>query len=267
MNSYGQIIGMTTTDEVILLNQQSKPVPYELQDIFVLEDETGDIYPVEITKSIAFGEFEPETIQGIIMGESTMHLSNIDKDKPVYVGWATSLKDLTTPIPPNAKVRPAKFEEVEEYIIHADVGNSFHIGTIKGTENMQKELPKELSDISPMWDDDKNTVVPQNGVPFMFDYTSLREYPHVGVFGSSGSGKSFGMHSIIEEFMKKRIPGIYLDPHNEGVFRKAMAGLPDHHKKNFLGSYDVFKVGVDIGIPFSELNIGDLYYSLYVTEH
>lgn len=262
MNKLGIVIGVSQTDEVVLLNQQDQPAPYELQDLFVLEDDAGNIYPVEIAKTFAFGEFEPETIQGIIHGESTKHLPGVQKDKPVYVAIATSLRDLTTPIPPNAKVRKATFEEVEEHIIFADVDNSFHLGTIKGTENLLSELPEELSDVAPMWDGDKNTVVEQDGVPFMFDYMTLSEYPHKGLFGSSGSGKSFGMHSMIEEYMKKRIPGIYLDPHNEGVFEKTMKGLPKHHQEEFKGKYKVFKVGQNIGIPFSKLNVGDLYYLL-----
>ena len=262
MNKYGQIIGMTMTDEVVLLNQQDKPKPYELQDLFVLEDEFKNIYPVEITKSVAFGDFELETIQGIIAGESTLHLEGVDKSKPVYVGWAKSLKDLTTAIPPNSIIRKATFDEVKEHIIFADVDKSFHLGTIKGTENMLSELPGELKNIAPMWDGERNTVTEQDGVPFMFDYMTLSEYPHKGLFGSSGSGKSFGMHSMIEEYMKKRIPGIYLDPHNEGVFEKVMNGLPKEHQQEFKGKYKVFKVGHNIGIPFSKLNIGDLYYLL-----
>lgn len=262
MNDLGRIIGLTTTEGVVLLNQQDTPVPYELQDLYVLEDDSGEIYPIEISKTFAFGEFEPETINGIIEGESTLHIDGINKNEPVYVAEAISLRDLTTPIPPNAKVRKATFEEVEEFIVYADVNKSFHVGTVKGTENMQRELPKELKDIAPMWDSDKETVVPQNGVPFMYDYSSLREYPHIGLFGSSGSGKSFGMHTVLEEFMKRRIPGIYLDPHNEGIFKNKMNGLPKKHEVEFLGKYKVFTVGINAGIPFSKLSVNDLYYLL-----
>lgn len=262
MNEYGRMIGMATTTGAVLLNQQEAPAPYELQDLLILEDNAGNIYPVEVTETLAFGECEPSTISGIVQGESTLHLDGIKKDEPVYIAKVTSLKDLSTPIPPNATVRKPSFAEIQSHIIYADVNKSFHLGVVKGTEGLQSELPADLQAVSPMWDGDKQTVVPQEGVPFMYDYTSLKEYPHIGLFGSSGSGKSFGMHSMLEEFMKKRIPGVILDPHNEGVFKKTMAGLPADKQEAFAGQYETYKIGYNVGIPFSQLNVEDLYYLL-----
>lgn len=262
MNKLGQMMGMATNSEVALINQQSIPAPYREQDLLILEDTTGECYPVEVTESLAFGEMEPATIQGIIKGESTLHLDGIDKKKAVYVAKARSLRSLSTPIPPDCTVRRPRFDEIEEHLIHADSDRSFHLGIVKGTNELQSELPDALQNISPMWSKTKDKVVKQEGVPFMYDYTSLREYPHIGLFGSSGSGKSFGMHSILEEFMKKRIPGVILDPHNEGVFKKTMKGLPKEHQMEFEGKYDTFKVGYNVGIPFSELMVDDLYYLL-----
>lgn len=262
MSKLGRLIGMSTTDEVVMVNQSSNPVPYEMQDLLVLEDEVGNVYPVEVTETMAFGDFELETIKDIVVGESTKHITDIKKDKPVYIAKARSLRDLTAPIPPNVLIRKPNFNEIEEHLIYADADKSFHLGVVKGTDGLQEDLPKELQNLSPMWDDIKDSVVPQQGVPFLYDYSSLREYPHVGIFGSSGSGKSFGMHSILEEFMMKRIPGLYLDPHNEGVFKETMKGLPNEHKEDFAGKYEVFKVGYNVGIPFSKLTVDDLYYLL-----
>lgn len=260
MNKLGQLIGVTTTDEVVLLNQQTSPVPYKLQDLLILEDSAGNIYPVEVTKSMAFGDFERDTIKDIIEGESTLHVDGVEKDKPIYVAKARSLRDLMAPIPPNSIVRKPSFDEIEEHLIYAEEDRSFHLGVVKGTEGIHDELPDHLKNLSPMWDEGKNSVVPQEGVPFLYDFHSLREYPHIGLFGSSGSGKSFGIHSILEEFMMRRIPGIYLDPHNEGVFKKTMNGLPKEHQRDFSGHYDTFKVGKNLGIPFSQLTVDDLYY-------
>lgn len=262
MNELGRLIGMTTTNEVVMINQQKTPSPYEMQDLFVLEDNVGNVFPVEVTETMAFGDFELDTIRDIVIGESTKHIDDIDKDKPVYIAKARSLRDLSVPIPPNVSIRKPTFNEIEEHLIYADVDKSFHLGVVKGTDNIHDDLPNELKDLAPMWDDVKDSVVPQKGVPFLYDYSSLREYPHIGIFGSSGSGKSFGMHSILEEFMMKRIPGLYLDPHNEGVFKSTMKGLSDEHKEDFSGKYEVFKVGYNLGIPFSKLTVDDLYYLL-----
>lgn len=262
MTTLGQMIGLSTTNEVVLLNQQTNPAPYRRQDLLILEDSTGEVYPIEVTDTFAFGEFEPGTIQGIIKGESTLHVKDVKKDQPVYVAKARSLRELSTPIPPNSTVRKPTFEEIEDHLIYASKDKSFHLGVVTGTDSLQSDLPEELQNVSPMWSKQANSVVPQNGVPFMYDYTSLREYPHIGLFGSSGSGKSFGMHSILEEFMKKRIPGLILDPHNEGVFNTTMKGLSKEHKESFAGKYDTFKVGYNVGIPFSQLVVEDLYYLL-----
>lgn len=259
MNDLGKVIGMSNTDMVVLLNQQEKPAPYEMQDLLVLEDEVGEIYPVEVTHTMAFRHFEHKAIEDIANGAS---IEGIKEDEPIYLAKARSLRDLMSPIPPNALVRKPTFQEIEEHLIYADEDNSFQLGIIKGTQRIHDDLPEHLTNVAPMWDDNKKTVTPQKGVPFLYDYSSLREYPHIGLFGSSGSGKSFGMHAMLEEFMMKRIPGLYLDPHNEGVFKKTMNGLPKEKQEEFSGKYEIFKVGRDIGIPFSELSVNDLYYLL-----
>ncbi|WDU82706.1 helicase HerA domain-containing protein [Caloramator sp. Dgby_cultured_2] len=48
----------------------------------------------------------------------------------------------------------------------------------------------------------------------------MNQYPHIGIFGGSGSGKSFGMRVILEEIMKLNIPTVVLDPHYEMDFSK-----------------------------------------------
>lgn len=260
MNHLGVIVGVSSTSEVVLLNQQEEPVPYHLQDLFVIEDSQGNIYPIEVTDSIALKDFNEASVDGIIEGESSLNISGVDNSQPVYLAKARILKDLTAPIPPQALVRHANFEEIKDYIVFADVDNSFHLGVVKGTEGLHKELPEELQSVAPMWSSEKDTVIPQEGVPFLYDYKSLREYPHIGLFGSSGSGKSFGMHSILEEFMLKQIPGVILDPHNEGIFNRKMKGLPKENEEVFQDKYDVFKIGRNVGIPFSQLRVEDLFY-------
>jgi len=98
----------------------------------------------------------------------------------------------------------------------------------------------------------------QDGVPFIFDYRAMNDYPHIGIFGGSGSGKSFGLRVLLEELMLKRIPGVVLDPHYEMDFSTAFPGIPESQKSNFAGRYVIFTAGVDIGVDFSDLTSREL---------
>ncbi|MDG2769724.1 DUF87 domain-containing protein, partial [Vibrio parahaemolyticus] len=70
----------------------------------------------------------------------------------------------------------------------------------------------------------------------------MHHYPHIGVFGGSGSGKSFGLRVFLEELMQKGIPTIVLDPHFEMDFSDTPEYLKEE-KKDFKGSFKCLQVG------------------------
>lgn len=72
--------------------------------------------------------------------------------------------------------------------------------------------------------------LPQKDVPYVLDLRAMHQYPHMGIFGGSGSGKSFGMRVLLEELMEKNVPGVVLDPHYEMDFSQAAEGGKSYEK-------------------------------------
>lgn len=266
MSNFGYILGKAGVHDVYLVNQDKSnpdnPKPYRLQEMFMLEGSLGEV-PVEVTDTFSIPTFSHETLEEQIEGFSTqlgLNGAKIEQGKPAYVAKCRVLKHLSTPIGQDAVVRKPTFKELEPYVVHVkdsrlNKEEFFTLGVIRGTKELQNELPNNLADLSPLWD---KKAVPQKGVPFLFDYKEIRQYPHIGMFGTSGSGKSFGMRTILEELQSKRIPGIVLDPHKEGKFNEPMNGLPKKHVHDFSQTYETFQVGKNMGIPFDELSSSDL---------
>ena len=131
------------------------------------------------------------------------------------------------------------------------------MGVIIGTEEIGRKLPSELSQVAPLYDT-RVGITEQKGVPFIFDYRAMNEYPHIGIFGGSGSGKSFGMRVLLEEVIKKKVPTIIFDPHFELSFDVPFEGIPDYFREDFKKRTAGYTLGKDIGIDFTELNAPDV---------
>ena len=101
-------------------------------------------------------------------------------------------------------------------------------------------------------------MVKQTSVPLLFDYKKLSEAPHIGLFGGSGSGKTFALKVIVEEIMKKQIPTILFDPHLEMNFKKARKNMPKELCHDFNTSFKIFTIGNNVGIDFAELSSNEL---------
>ena len=98
------------------------------------------------------------------------------------------------------------FEEVRDLLIKTYPKDGLTLGVIQGTEALSGSLPAELQQVAPLFDNKKASCL-KWGVPFAFDYKSTNNYPHIGVFGGSGSGKkSFDLRVLIEELMDKKCP-------------------------------------------------------------
>lgn len=248
----GYIIGTVSTREVYLLQTAE---PY-LQNEYIMAASGLDRIPLEVQETWALPMFVPESIPNC--NPLFLKKININEEEPVFLARAKVLKPLKQPMMPLSKLEKPSFEEMREYLIHAKVADSMHMGIINGTETMQNELPEELSNISPLWENKQ--AVAQSGIPFMFNHHHFREYPHVGIFGTSGSGKTFGLRVFVEELMKLQVPGLVLDPHNEMEFKRPMDGLPNSVADAYKNSLQYFEVGQNMGIQFEELALGELVY-------
>jgi DNA helicase HerA-like ATPase len=118
-------------------------------------------------------------------------------------------------------------------------------------------MPPNLQDRTHLLEDGQ--VKPQNGVPFIFDPRAMQQYPHIGIFGGSGSGKSFGLRVFLEELMKLRIPTLVLDPHFELTFSETPAGCPPGYRDiKFEERFKAYQVGQEVGVNFADLTTRDL---------
>lgn len=246
------ILGKTEVKTVYVVSQKT---PFRLNEYLIIEDIQHGNIPVEIVDTFAY----PKVIKNILPEGCDVEFlkeMNVEVEKPLYVAKANVLVTLVTPVTPASRVRKAEFQEVEEILIQIEPNRGFSLGVIEGTEQMQDELPDDLSNVSPLWNENK--VVYQKGVPFFLDFHRLREYPHFEIVGTTGSGKTFGMRVLEEELMRFSIPGLVFDPHQESVFERSVNGLPKELEHDFTEKYEVFYVGKDVGIRFVDLKLDEL---------
>lgn len=248
----GYVIGKTGTR---FLNVSNQSEPYITSEYLVIKDALqGDILAEVIETSILPCVDDSLLPEGCIT--TFLEKLGFELSKPVFFSKVKILKDLSYPIMPNSEVIPAKYEEISSIISKAKKEDSMVIGIIKGTEHSQKELPKELSNISPLWENGQ--AIHQKGIPFLLNHHAFREYPHLGLFGSSGSGKSFAMRTILEELMKLRVPALCFDPHYEMKFEGLMKGLGNEFQIDYHNRYEEFVIGKNVGIQFSDLSTLEL---------
>lgn len=249
MSTY--IISKTDLNEVYIITQES---PIAISSYYTIEDIQNGNLVGEVIETNSIPCLNDEYLKEINSSLNIAKNISLDENKVSYIAKIKILKDLIFPITPLSIVRKAKFEEVKPYIYKTDVNKGFNIGVIKGTELMQKELPLQLQNVSPLWEN--GVAVEQKGVPFVLDFNAQREYPHIFISGGSGSGKSFAFRDIMEELMRYGLPAIAADIHNEFNFDLIMKGL--NFQPNFKNKYEIFTVGKDIGVCFSDLTTSEL---------
>lgn len=248
----GYVIGITGTRYINIVSNEK---PYVQSEYVIIKDELhGDlICEVKETSIIPFAE---DTILPKGCTVNMLNALKFNTLRPLFFAKVKILKEISSPVMPCSCVIGASYEEISKIIGNASHDDCMTIGIIKGTEHSQNELPQEIQNVAPLWE--KGLAVHQEGIPLMLNYHAFREYPHIGAFGSSGSGKSFGLRVIIEELMKLNIPILAFDPHMEIKFEDSMNGLPDELKKNFKDKYDEFVIGENVGIKFTDLNVSEL---------
>lgn len=245
------IIGKTGLNEVFILNQEER---IAISSYYVIEDEINGNLIGEVIETNSIPKLTEKYLNDIGSDISICKDCNFEINKITHIAKLKILNDTFYPITPLSNVREANFEEIKPFICKTNVSNGFNLGIIKGTELLQNQLPDELKNISPLW---KNGVaIHQEGIPFIFNFNALREYPHIFISGGSGSGKSFAYRVIMEEAMKYCLPGIVFDIHNEFTFETPMKGL--NFTPNFNHKYEIFEVGKDIGIDFNTIKISEL---------
>ena len=137
--------------------------------------------------------------------------------------------------------------------LYTNSSDNLILGEIRGTEENYSNLKQtKYKDVLLMNDDWH--LVKQSNLPLLFDYKKLQQNPNIGIFGNSGSGKTFTLKSLVEEFILHDIPTILFDPHNEFDFSGYMDGLPSEYQKDFASKVEIFEAGKDFGLRFTDLS-------------
>ncbi len=121
---------------------------------------------------------------------------------------------------------------------------------------MAKDMDEEYKNL--LYTFEEGELKKQRDIPYIFNIRSMHQYPHIGVFGGSGSGKSFGLRVVLEELMKLNIPTIVLDPHFEMDFSQRGDYMPKEEEIDYRDKFKCLQVGFHVGVRFEDLSPQDL---------
>jgi len=254
-----QVVGVTTQQHVYVASRERR---FRINEILIIEDAEHGFPCGEVVETSSFNRFIPLSLErnplvdrkvwegleqvGFSLGDETIHLAKV-----------RILEDIPSPVAVGASVRVPTFEEVRELLVPCSPKEGLVMGVILGTEDLRSGLPPEFEGIAPLYEKGKG-ILPQSGVPFIFDHKAMHEYPHIGIFGGSGSGKSFGMRVILEELLEKKIPALVFDPHYEMSFATPFEGMPEEYADAYASRTEILTVGRDTGVCFEDLTSNDL---------
>lgn len=252
MNGKIYVVGESSQYEVYIASREER---FSLRDYFFVKDEKE--YLGEIAESFTINRFFPRPDFGGEKDERIIHHLKVlgfeVEEEDINIGKLKLIDEPPYPIKIGSKVRRAKFSEIKNILKIKEQG--LLLGGIKNSERFYDELPESLKNLFFISDDGKDII--QKVVPFIFSINEMSEYPHIGIFGGSGSGKSFLIRVLIEEIAKQNYPAVVFDPHFEMDFSLCDKNLPGYSRK-IENNIKVFNIGDDIGIDFSELSFSEI---------
>lgn len=246
-----KVLGLTGTSEVYLASNERN---FRINEFLLIEDKVKN-YIGEVVEANTFNRFMPFEKENDFVDQSVIDsllaLGYDVNNEVVYLAKLRLLEEAMYPIMAGSAVRVPEFDEIKSLIIKSSPKDGLVLGVIKNTDDLYKNADEELKDIVYTFENGERKN--QRDLPYIFNVSEFSQYPHIGVFGGSGSGKSFALRVIIEELMKKRIPTIVLDPHYEMDFKlKTYDEAADYSSL-----YQSFLLGKDVGVDFKDLNVGE----------
>lgn len=251
-----QVVGVTSQQEVHVVSKDRK---FRMNEILVLEDAVLGNPKGEVVETLSYNRLIPMGYDKSMVDQQVLRTLeqigyNIESDE-INIAKVRLFEEAPHPIRTGCQVRLPRFEEVRNLLVKTTPEEGMVLGEIRGTESMVADMSPELQNRLMIMEQEE--IREQRGVPFIFDIRTMQQYPHIGVFGGSGSGKSFGLRVMLEEVMKLRIPMIVFDPHFEMDFRhldEETAHLsPDLEDRSV-----VVQIGKEVGISFTDLTTRDL---------
>lgn len=251
-----KVVGITSQQEVFM---GSKTRNFRINEFLILEDPyQGDLLG-EVVEANTFNRYIPLNVSGDFVDNSVLESLkslgyNIDEET-IYIAKIRLLNEALYPVQTGSDVRIPEFFEVKDLMIKTSVAEGLTLGVIRNTDHMAIGMDSEYKNL--LYTFGEKGLEPQREIPYIMDIKSMHHYPHIGVFGGSGSGKSFGLRVVLEEIMKKSIPTIVLDPHFEMDFSQRAEYL-DTVKEDFTDKFKCLQVGYHVGVKFEDLNAQDL---------
>lgn len=246
-----KVLGLTGTSEVYLASNERN---FRINEFLLVEDEVKN-YIGEVVEANTFNRFMPFEKENDFVDQSVIDslykLGYDVNNEVVYLAKLRLLEEAMYPIMAGSAVRVPDFDEIKSLIIKSSPKDGLALGVIKNTDDLYKNADEELKNIVYTFENGERKN--QKDLPYIFNVSEFSQYPHIGVFGGSGSGKSFALRVIIEELMKKRIPTIVLDPHYEMDFKLKTYDEAD----DYSNLYQSFLLGKDVGVDFKDLNVGE----------
>jgi len=244
-----QVVGVTTQQEVYVVSRERK---FRVNEILIIEDESLNYPRGEVVETLSYNRLIPMGMdKSLVDSQVISSLEQIGYDigaDEINLAKIRLFSEAPHPVRTGCRVRPPSFDEVRELLVKQLPEEGMVLGEILGTESLAPTLPPELS--GQLFRLEGGQILPQQGVPFVFDIRSMQQYPHIGIFGGSGSGKSFGLRVMLEELMKLSIPTIVFDPHYEMDFSERVEELKGRGP-DFRDRWLSVQVGREVGVLFS----------------
>lgn len=245
------VIGTTTEQEV---TAASRTEPFVLNSLKLIESHTPVIG--QVIQTFSFNRFLPDGKgTGPVDAQALEALRELGWDaegETVHIATIRLLEPQALPVKVGATVSDPDFAAVAPYYIPKRQERCWSLGIVRGTESL-KDVPKSLAERAPIWRRGMAEPETGRGIPMLFDSWTQADYPHIGIFGGSGSGKSFALRVFCEEMMMAGHPGIILDPHYEMEFLRPFESA-GRFKRTFKDRNRVGVVGKDVSIDFTKLS-------------
>lgn len=250
-----KVVGITTQQEFYV---GSKDRNFRINEFLLIEDPHQKNLIGEVVEARTFNRYIPLNIYGDFVDSAVLESLkalgyDVDEDT-IYIAKVRLLNEALYPVQTGSDVRLPLFSEIKNLMVKTKPKEGFVLGVIRNTDDLAKDMDSDLVNILQTFEE--SGLEKQRELPFIMDYKSMHHYPHIGVFGGSGSGKSFGLRVLLEEIMQKDIPTLVLDPHYEMDFSTS----PDYikNKVDFDNKFKCLQVGSHVGVKFEDLGGGDL---------
>lgn len=260
-----KVVGITTQQEVFI---GSKERNFRINEFLIIEDSYQSDLLGEVVEAQTFNRYIPLNIYGDFVDNSVLESLkslgyDVDEDT-IYIAKVRLLNEALYPVQTGSDARLPKFIEVKDFMIKTSKEDGFVLGVIRNTDDMAIDMDDQFKNILSTFEEGK--IKPQKDIPYIMDFKAMHHYPHIGVFGGSGSGKSFGLRVLLEETMVQNIPTIVLDPHYEMDFGQ-LADYIEDKGQDFKEKFKCLQVGTHVGVKFEDLSAGDLKNLLDASSH